>query len=245
MKLRIIFSKYIFLFLILIFPFSFQSKNLFDKRKIQDSEYQPIRILIDTSITDTKYDEIPLDEIYWALRNCTEMLSELINVKRITESNKIQFDFSQYPEYNISKDIINGTLLKGISNYDLILIATLDWEITTTETKIILRNDETGRPTLGILNLAIKNEIFKITNSLAINLQNLFIHYLIHLLGFSYENFAYFKKNGQKVDVYETKYDNRMKLDTTYIKLPTVLQIARKYYNCQNITSFPLENQYY
>ena len=80
MKLRIIFSKYIFLFLILNFPFSYQSKNLFDKRKIQDSEYQPIRILIDTSITDTKYDEIPLDEIYWALRNCTEMLSELINV---------------------------------------------------------------------------------------------------------------------------------------------------------------------
>ena len=243
MKLRIIFLNFIFLFIIFNISLSNQSQNFLDKRKLQDSEYQPIRILIDTSITDTKYNEIPLNDIYWALGNCTEVLSELIKVKRITEANKIQFDFSQQSEYNISNDIINGTLLKGISNYDLILIVTLDFDIKKTETKILLRDNESGRPVLAIFNLAYKNEIVIISHSQAINFQNLFIHYLIHLLGFSYENFAYFKKNGKKVDVYETKFDDRMKLNTNYIKLPTVLQIARKYYNCQSIQSFPLENQ--
>ena len=230
MKLKIIFLNFIFLFIIFNISLSNQSQNFLDKRKLQNSEYEPIRILIDTSITDTKYNEIPLNDIYWALGNCTEVLSELIKVKRITEANKIQFDFSQQSEYNISNDIINGTLLKGISNYDLILIVTLDFDITKTETKILLRDNESGRPVLAIFNLAYKNEIVIISHSQAINFQNLFIHYLIHLLGFSYENFAYFKKNGKKVDVYETKFDDRMKLNTNYIKLPTVLQIARKYY---------------
>ena len=219
-----------------------ESKN---KRKIEDSssEYQPIRILIDTSILDQKNPEMPKDNIYWALNNCSQILSELLSVIRVTEENPIKYNFTSHPEFNISQNIVNGSLSKGNFDYDLILIVTLDWRIQNINYTILSRDDKTKRPNLGILNLAYSNEMVGIRNIEVIYLQYLFLHYLIHFLGFSYENFSNFTKNGNKIDVYETKFDDRMKLNTNYIKTPKVLEIAKKYYNCQNITGIPLENQ--
>ena len=242
MNLKINFLLFFLLSFTLNIALSNQSKNSFkesnNRRNLQNSEFQPIRILMETSIID-QYSNIISneEEIYWACGNSSLILSKLISVKRVTKDNPIKYDFSEYKKANISKDIVNKTLIEGNSNYDLIIIVDLNDEKTYMET--LCRDKDNKRTTLGFLNF----DFVEIYNKNAINLQYLFIHYIIHFLGFSFENFEYFTKNGNKIEVYEMELDARMNLNTYYIKTPKVLEIARKYYNCSNITKFPLENQ--
>ena len=212
---------------------------MINKRKLQNSGFAPIRILIDISLIELYSDLISLNELYYATRNCSQILSKLISVKSITKDNPIKYDFS-HQNLNISRDIINKTLIEGNYNYDLIIIATLRSGKTYMET--LTRDDNTKRTTLGYISINF-DETHKIKQLKVINLQYLFIHYIIHFLGFSYENFDYFNQNGNKIQVYETELDQRMNLNTYYIITPKVLEIAKKYYNCPNLTRFTLENK--
>ena len=243
MNLKINFLKFIFLILLLNINSSNQSQNsykeMINKRKLQNSGFAPIRILIDISLIELYSQVISLNELYYATRNCSQILSKLISVKSITKDNPIKYDFS-HQNLNISRDIINKTLIEGNYNYDLIIIATLRSGKTYMET--LTRDDNTKRTTLGYISINFE-EIYNIKQLKVINLQYLFIHYIIHFLGFSYENFDYFNQNGNKIKVYETELDQRMNLNTYYIITPKVLEIAKKYYNCPTLTRFPLENQ--
>ena len=243
MNLKINFLKFIYLIFILNIPSSSQSQNskneINNKRNLQNSGFEPIRILIDISLIELLSGVISLNELYYATRNCSRILSKLISVKSITKDNPIKYDFSN-KNLNISKDVLGGTLINGTYNYDLIIIATLKAGKTYMET--LTRDDSTKRTTLGYISINF-DEIHEIKHLKIINLEYLFIHYVIHFLGFSYENFDYFNKNGNKIKVYETALDQRLNLSTNYIVTPKVLEIAKKYYNCQSLTRFPLENQ--
>ena len=232
--------KIIFITLILNISLSKQSDNsrkeINYKRKAENSDFEPIRILIDTSIIEKEYKTSEQREkAFLALENCNKTLSDLIKVKRITKNTPIKLDFNSFPELNLSKSIVNGTLEKGNSDYDLILIASLSLEISTTEIKILSRAED-NRPTLGFFDISIVELVL----SNEANLNFLLLHHLIHFLGFSYENFDYFIKLGAEKKVYETQIENYIR--TNYIITPKVLEIAKKYYNCKNITRIPLDN---
>ena len=152
MNLKINFLKFIFLILLLNINSSNQSQNsykeMINKRKLQNSGFAPIRILIDISLIELYSQVISLNELYYATRNCSQILSKLISVKSITKDNPIKYDFS-HQNLNISRDIINKTLIEGNYNYDLIIIATLRSEKTYMET--LTRDDNTKRTTLGYI----------------------------------------------------------------------------------------------
>ena len=100
--------KIIFISLILNISLSKQSHNsrkeINYKRKAENSEFEPIRILIDTSIIEKEYKTSEQREkTFSALENCNKTLSDLIKVKRITKNTPIKLDFNSFPELNLSK----------------------------------------------------------------------------------------------------------------------------------------------
>ena len=229
------FLKIIFFGLIYNVSQSEQTKNSYkeNKRKTDTTNFQPIRILIDMSVIDSKYLDFPRN-LSWAFGNCSILLSELISVERVTEANPIKLDLGKYPVFSQLNETINETIIKGTSDYDAVIIPDLSWVLTQVTIQILSRDKNNNRPTLCYMNIPY-DEIMSLN---LINLEYFLMHYMLRFLGFSYENFNYFPKK-----VYYTSFDERMELNTNYINTTKVLDIAKKYYNCPNITGMPLENQ--
>ena len=242
MNLNKNFLKIIFLCLFWNISLSNQSQNSYNKnnkRKNEDSvsEYKPMKVLIDTSIIEKNLygvSLVPNEDVILALSNCSEIISKLLSINNTnTKKNSIYFNFNenQYPVINNSKLVVNGIL--NNSDYDLIIIANLTFNIKKTNITILCRDNQTNRPTLGILSLADLTPFTGIDYLKTINFQYIIFHYLIHLLGFSYNNFNFFYKNKEKIN---------QTLKTNIIDTPKVLEIAKKYFNCSNITGIPIEN---
>ena len=208
------------------------SYKINNKRKTDNSNFQPIRILIDVSRVYSIITTLPID-FSWAFGNCSILLSELISVERVTKANPIKLDFEKHPELAYLNETINETIIKGTSDYDAVIIPNLifdqgSFNITT------LSRDNNERPTLCFMNISYS----QIAQLPLINLEYYLMHCILRFLCFSYENLDYFPTKA-----YYTSFDERMKLNTTYINTRKVLDVAKKYYNCQNITGIPLENQ--
>ncbi len=238
------FLKYFFVCFILHFSLSNQKENLSNKnknrnhkRKNENSVYHPIKILIDESIVEKTQSNLP-ETFHYALSNCSEILSELINVANdLNES--IKLNLTTHPQLNIFSEMINENIISGISDYDAVIIINIDWEISES-VQILERNSNNNRPILGFMNLPVdKISDNRYTDNIN-NLEYYLIYYFIQFLGFSYENFENFP---DKEKVYVTLYDSKTELNTNYIITQKVIDIAKKYYNCPDITGIPLENQ--
>ena len=218
------------------------NNNNYYKRKIDDSEYHPIKILIDESLIDSTQRDFP-EIFHYALSNITEVFKDLIFVKDDLNGRKINLDLTKYPNLirDEDKDKINSDIISGIEGYDAVIIMNSIWQAKD-KVKILERSSINNRPILGYIELPMltlmKEDLTKNINNLIYYL----MQYIIQFLGFSYENFEYF--NNTNIDeVYETVFEERMQLNTSYIKTPKVLEIAKKYFNCSSITGLPLENQ--
>ena len=122
-----------------------------NKRKTDNSNFQPIRILIDISVVDSKNEDFPKN-LSWAFGNCSILLSELISVKRVTEANQIKLDLKTHPEFSQYNETINETIIKGTSDYDAVIIPDLSWILTQVNIQILSR-DNSKRPTLCYMNI--------------------------------------------------------------------------------------------
>jgi len=204
-----------------------------NKRKTDDSNFKPIRILIDLPVIYSQY-QVSINLSY-ALGNCSLLLSELLNVERVTEADPIKLDLEQCSDTHLVElnKTINETILKGTSDYDTVIIPDLFLDQNPFTIQILSR-DNKGRPTLCYMRIPL----LEIGGLSLINLEYYLMHYMLQFLGFSYENFDYFPTKP-----YYTSFDERMKLNTNYINTSKVIEVAKKYYNCQNITGIPLENQ--
>ena len=221
-------------------PYKKNKSNLNKRNLENDDEYKTIRILFDHYHFDneiTTQTGFPREIYYDSFENCILIIKKLIRVKPI--KNAIQVDFSQYPDTELNPNIVNGTLKTGNNNYDLIIIPKIRFHTTLEmNSTSIIRDNDTNRTTLGIIEIGYKE------SSSAENydkyLEYLLLHHIIHLLGFSYESFEYFP--GGKDKTYKIDKDI-YGLDCNYIITKTVLEVAKKYFGCNDITGVPLENQ--
>ena len=212
------------------------------KRKIDDSEYHPIKILIDESLIDSTQRDFP-EIFHYALSNITEVFKDLIFVKDDLNGRKINLDLTKYPNLirDEDKDKINPDIISGIEGYDAVIIMNSIWQAKD-KVKILERSSINNRPILGYIELPLETLTKEKKKKNINNLIYYLMQYIIQFLGFSYENFEYF--NNTNIDeVYETVFEERMQLNTNYIKTPKVLEIAKKYFDCSSITGLPLENQ--
>ena len=243
----IFFWKYFFICFILHISLSNQKENSSNKikdknnkRKIDDSEYHPINILIDESLIDSTQRKFPKN-FHYALTNITEIFKDLIYVKDDLNGQKINLDLKKYSDLIEDIDKINPNITSGSEVYDAVIIINSIWDVPD-RVEILERSSFNNRPILGFIELPMDTLSDKDLRENIINLIYYLMHYIIRFLGFSYENFKYF--NNSNIDeVYKTSYEQRMNLNTNYIKTPKVLEIARKYFDCSNITGIPLENQ--
>ena len=241
------FWKYFFICFIIHISLSNQKENSSNKnvnknnkRKIDDSEYHPINILIDESLIDSTQRNFP-ENFHYALSNITEIIKDLIYVKDDLNGQKIKLNLENYPDLTEDIEKLNPDILSGVEGYDAVIIMNSIWQVPD-RVEILERSSVNNRPILGYIELDLNTISDKDLRANINNLIYYLMHYIIRFLGFSYENFEYF--NNPDVDkVYETADDQRMKLTTNYIQTPKVLDIARNYFDCSSITGIPLENQ--
>ena len=211
--------------------------NTKNRKLVNDEDFKPIRILFDTTSFEkasTGIKDFPKEIFYAIFDKITNAVKKLVRV--VPSENPIKLDFSQHPELNDT--IVNGSLVEGNKNYDLIIIVDI---LTQTETDLdsipILRDETTKRITLGIFNILFRNPLPK---NYFHYIEILLLQNIIDFLAFSYESFDLFPIG--KENTYVTGKDI-YGLDRNYIKTPKVLDFARKYFDCDSITGVPLENQ--
>ena len=235
--------------LLMIINFSFSNKleksylnknnNINSNKRIlqSDADYKPIRILFDRSsieLASSGITDFPKETFYSIFDKVTNIVKNIIRV--VPSENPIRLDFSQYPELNTT--IVNGSLVEGNKDYDLIIIADIKTQTSIDiDSKPILRDETTKRITLGIFNILFRNPT-------PVNyfhyLQFLLLQHIIDFLAFSYESFDVFPIGKENTYV---KGKDIYNLDRNYIITPKVVAFARKYFDCDSITGVPLENQ--
>ena len=247
MKKKYCFLNIIFLLLSIYFSLSNKLEKSYlnknnntnsSKRKLEnDEDYKPIRILFDREsleLASSGIKDFPKETFYSTFNKITNITQKLIRV--IPSKNPIKLDFSKYPQLN--RTIVNGSLIEGNKNYDLIIIADIKTQTTIDLDSIpILRDESTHRITLGIFNIMFRNPT---PDNYYHYLEFLLLQHIIDFLAFSYDSFNFFP--GGKENTYVTGKDI-FDLDRNYIITPKVMSFAKKYFDCDSITGVPLENQ--
>ena len=215
------------------------------KRKLDENEYEPIRIFLDTTYILSQGEENPtlknkLSILVPALERCVKIFEKLLKVIRYTRLMKVGENYEN--AYGIKK--INNTLLSpGISS-DLIIFARFTGKNELSSTTLANAGARkldynTKRPIIGVININ-PNIDFSLGNS-ANYVESILLHEITHILGFSITLFEYFPKGLSNTLLY--KKDTRIGLNRTYIKTPKLIEVAKKYFNCDRIDGIELENQ--
>ena len=214
-------------------------KNKINKRKLDNEEFQPIRIYLSTSSLSNQLSILLpqyRSEFLEYLNNVKVYISKLIKVKpRI--SNIIYSRIDQ-EKLDILLRIFDQNLARGVS-CDLVIIPTIQVydKIITSE---ILRLDEnTNRPIISQLNISI-NLISDHDINKKFYIESLLLHEFTHILGFLINMFQYFPGGINKV--LKSQFDSR-RINRTYIITPKVVNLAKEYYKCSNLIGLELENQ--
>ena len=271
MKIKFILLIILSILIIQVFtqinPYIFKGNKISynsQKNKIRNTEYnnnfEPIRIYTDfTYIKSQANKNSNLVEVEKLIENSIEnsinILKKLINVHPLSYSiNKItQDDLNQW---NFTSNNIDNSLLTngaGI-NSDLVILLKfiedgeenllIDNEIASISNKFILDEGTNGingtyRPIIGVI--YISNNINITIGNIDIYLKSIFLHQLTHILGFHYDLFKYYPGGLDKT--IKTEKEERTKLEKKFIKTKTVVEFAKKYFNCNTIDGVELENQ--
>ena len=218
------------------------NKRYLDK----EEEYKQIRIFLDTTyiIYQGKIDSSlnnMISQVIEAMEKCVKTLEKLLKVIPRKSNIKVSLEEANN-NYNIEK--INSTLMtKGIPA-DLIIFSRIanDNELlgnTLASAGAKKLEFDTNRPYIGVVNINPEIE-FSLGNSINY-LESILLHEFTHILGFSYGLFEYFP-GGLANTVFINK-DKRIGLNRTYVKTKKLVEIAKRYFNCNSIEGIELEDQ--
>ena len=227
---------------------NYEDKNSFyfnkKTRKLENENdsFTKIRIYIDkTYINKNIVNSETLNIVLNSLEKCVKSIEELIKVKRL---DKIQFTESEISKLGLNSSDINPNLLQtGTGIYaDLIIFPKfIDFpsssQMTLAIGKPLIFEPLTNRPIGAIL--SINKNLPTIPNSQSY-LESVLIHQITHILGFIYEIFDKFQiglSNVIKTDIEPRTYKTKK-----FIISPKVVEYAKKYFNCPNITGVELED---
>ena len=220
-----------------------QKRNIskFKKRNLDEDNYESIRLYLSETYLNYQIETIlPNLELNGAnlpiiLKEVKNYIQKLIKVKRLNYSIKVSKEiFTSNKIEDHQDDILINT---GIF-CDLVIIPKIIIDETIYSNNVL--KDESNNRTI-VSFLLIPQKYAKFNNDIEKHLYKIIIlHEITHILGFLYDSFQYFK--GGLEGTIKKQKDSRG-INRTYIITPTVIDLAKKYYNCNNITGIELENQ--
>ena len=216
-----------------------------NKKRIIENDFDSfinIRIFIDkTYITQNFENPETMEKVMFSLEKCVKLIEELIKVK---PSNKIKFNDTEIERLGFNNNEIDQNLLstgEGISA-DLIIFPKFV-EIQQKSQPVLAIGkpeifDPISKRPIGAI-LSINKIIPSIPNSQSY-LESVIIHQITHILGFIYEIFDKFEIGINKVIT--THKEPRTNTTKKFIISPKVVEYAKKYFDCENITGVELED---
>ena len=210
--------------------------------KSADDNYKPIKIYLEySSLSDYILNSQQLYNITFSLDYVANILQELIEVKPL--NYKISIEKNDLDNWGIT--INNSDILNGIDT-DLIIFIKYIFSAPenyymSSEPKYI--DEYSKRPIVGIVYISNKfiSDILTKSNSLYYT-KIIFLHQFTHILGFLNNTFNYYPGGIDNV-IFTTNSDKRSNIKRSYIITPKVVEFAKKYYGCENVTGMELEDQ--
>ena len=226
------------------------------KRNLQTTEFKPIRIIIDTSqleysLLASPYNDIEI--ILNSINRAKEAIQAIINVEPLQEKIKLE-DNDKQKLNGFETERMNQSIVNGENDCDLLIFVrtpiSTDGSISSDYyrfaiPKIIKNDTATKRPIVGYI---IYNQLFQFKIDSIIYaeqkkeiISSIFLHEIIHILGFMKESFNDFKNP----DIFETVNITRIPggIIKKVVKSQNIINLAKKYFNCESISGIELENQ--
>ena len=235
---------------------NFQEANMTYKNQSKrnlEEEYEPIRIFIDTkqiedeiTTEDNGKIEYILPYFKEGINRALNIISNIIKVKRLKNGVDLSdINEAAYRKLGFLTGYRNESLFTGKNDYDLIILTK---RIAMTELDKfakpnIIRNDADGRPILGTI---LFNIIYSLNEDNDIKTEiytSIFLHEIIHILGFMENQFQYFPNN-RNIFIERTiqRPTNIIRKQIIY-KSQRILELARGYFgNNINIEGLELGN---
>jgi len=205
-----------------------------------DDGFKQIRIFVDKTYINKQKTEVEsiYDKVMTSLDKCINIIQKLIRVK---PKDKIKFSDTDIAKLQLNSNDIDPFLLPNNpgKEADLVIFP----KFITSDSLIALGKPEildtdTNRPIGAILSF---NKILPLKPNNQDYLESIILHQLTHILGFTYGMFNNFE--GGLARVIKTETETRTNYEKKFIITPKVIDYAKKYFNCPEITGVELENE--
>ncbi|MBR3672722.1 MAG: hypothetical protein IKN65_00290, partial [Clostridia bacterium] len=215
------------------------------------SDFSPIRIFLDTTFLEIQAQELPdmqdnLPKIKRALKKAVDAMGKLIEVKQFEQNVYNDMNSTFLKSFHIDNwDEELNDPEKMSANYDYILLARFAVEADGFPPNVqaaaypILLEEKTFRPIIGLMMVTKSPDLFSKENA-EYYFSNVFLHELTHGFGFLDSGFQFYP-GGRNQTLLEEK--DRYGINRTYIRTPRVVELAKKYYGCEDVKGVGLENQ--
>ena len=221
------------------------SKDYSTKRKISsENDYKSIRIylslenirtkIVGISLFPDEFDIELLNKIYLYLNNTISYIVKLIKVKRRNAPIVIS-EQEQKKTLNLAET--DESLINGV-NADLVIFPTYIFVGNEIYFENYKRDEDTNRVIISKLNIPLS--YMNNAQLTQVEAETILLHEMTHILGFQYENYQYFPGGINGVISKETDDNGKNRY---YIITPKVVELAKKYYNCDSLIGLELENQ--
>ena len=220
------------------------NKSKIRKLDLNDENYNPIRIYISTTYLKSQvaqYSGLGITNKTIIILNELKIhLKKLLKVKPLNYTIKVEKQFLSDNGFIDGSGQFDNLLVDPGISCDLIILpkfGTLsDNELSSNN---YMNDFYTNRTIIAELLIPLTFGLAQSTAKETYNKIMLF-HEITHILGFLYSSFQYFP--GGLENTIKSQIDSRG-IIRTYIITPTVVKLAKEYYNCSNITGIELENQ--
>ena len=212
-----------------------------DNRRLNDGEFKDFHIYLDLINIKKDIQKYHLEQyenlFINALNKAVKTLETLLKVKKLNDGYK----FSDEGITNILIEDWNKSMIGTNASdsktlgIDLFIFGRLDDNMdnfTLASAGPRYLEETTGQPLVGVVNINTKVNYSKINSQEYF--QSIIIHELTHVLGFLNSHFTDYYHN-----VFSMVDENG--INRTYINSSNVLKVAKKYYNCSDISGVELE----
>ena len=218
-------------------------------RNLDSTTYRPIRIYLETTYFQSQGNnnqniKDKMSSLITALNKAVNGIKGLINVEDIGDKNILSG--INMPELFQNNNINQwNTIFNSGSNINADYLLIVKFDNTNMLTNSVLASaipiypdPDTNRPLIGLLTVSTNTSFYnkgRFTEYFSL----VFLHELTHALGFLYSLFNYYPNGlSNTVKSYVIRGVTRNLIIT-----PTVIQVAKKYFNCSSINGVELEDQ--
>jgi hypothetical protein len=100
---------------------------------------------------------------------------------------------------------------------------------------------KTGRPVIGLITLNLAN--IRVNYNAIESIKSTIIHELNHILAFDIFLFDYFQSDKTSVYDREVSIENGERITYFQIKLPKIIEFSKKFFDCPEMESLPMEDE--